>query len=217
MGATRTYKHGSCSRTHSCTTNSLRLATLSNVLFTTIYIVFVRPLLKFFGLASTRACATTESCALVAYKLVLFSCLGLALAKLSATRKSSHAPLLTGFVKLTKGVVLSPLLVLNVKPFPELRITKTTVTAMDSRVLIFIIVIVHVQRSELRPGILRRLGLLSIFPGRCCGRVFEVKFPATVRKDVCYFVSVVLAHVISNCNTTTVTARHINKRVRSMS
>lgn len=213
---TRYVKGKGESRTGGCTRATMRLTALVKLMCTTVMLLFLRRLVNFFRLSSTRTVTTTFSCAEVTYNLVMFSFLAFALANVCATRKSSGAPFVTGLVNLMVGVVLSPMLVLKPKPLPRLNITNTTVTAMATRKVMVDIVIVKVFIRG-GSGMLGKVHLFTEVPVRCMDKVYGVKVPATLRKVTCYMVSVMLTHVMSIFNTRTITMREINNRVRSLS
>ena len=153
---------------------SLQITALLGILFAAVCIVFIHPLLGFFNLTDAETYAAAKSYTLITCGLILFSYLNLTLTGLSTAQGDSRTPLLANFIGLAGNMLLDPLLILGVGPFPRLEISGAAIATVSSQILVFIVMVLRIHYSRLEPDVLQHLSLLSVFSKDYYKRVFKI-------------------------------------------
>ena len=159
--------------------SSLQLTALSGILFAAVCVIFIQPLLGFFNLTDAETYTAARSYTLITCGLILFSYLNLTLTGLSTAQGDSRTPLLANFIGLAGNMILDPLLILGIGPFPRLEVAGAAIATVSSQILVFVVMVLRIRHSRLEPNVLQHLNLLSVFPkeyykhNSCCTTCHE--------------------------------------------
>ena len=115
---------------------SLQLTALSGILFAAVCVIFIQPLLGFFNLTDAETYTAAKSYTLITCGLILFSYLNLTLTGLSTAQGDSRTPLLANFIGLAGNMILDPLLILGIGPFPRLEVAGAAIATVSSQIQI---------------------------------------------------------------------------------
>lgn len=164
--------------------SSLQITALFGILFAAVCIIFIHPLLGFFNLTDTETYIAAKSYTLITCGLILFSYLNLTLTGLSTAQGDSRTPLLANFIGLAGNMILDPLLILGVGPFPRLEVVGAAVATVSSQILVFVVMVLRIRHSRLEPNVLRHLNLLSISSKEYYKQVFRIGFPTAIQGSI---------------------------------
>lgn len=90
----------------------------SGLLFSAACVLFIDPLLGFFQLDDANTYAAARSYMLITCGLLVFSYLNLTLTGLSTAQGDSKTPLMANLLGLISNMILDPMLILGIGPFP---------------------------------------------------------------------------------------------------
>ena len=152
--------------------SALQMTILFGLLFAVASIVFLDPLIGFFNLADPDAYASARSYMLITCGLIIFSFLNLTLTGLFTAQGDSRSPLMANLLGLVGNMILDPLLILGVGPFPRLETVGAAIATVTAQILVFSVLVFRIFTSRLEPNVLRGLHLFSRFPGK-----FYKKYP----------------------------------------
>ena len=100
--------------------SALQMTILFGLLFAAASIIFLDPLIGFFNLTDPEAYSSARSYMLITCGLIIFSFLNLTLTGLFTAQGDSRSPLMANFLGLVGNMLLDPLLILGIGPFPRL-------------------------------------------------------------------------------------------------
>ena len=100
--------------------SALQMTILFGLLFSAASIIFLDPLIGFFNLTDPEAYSSARSYMLITCGLIIFSFLNLTLTGLFTAQGDSRSPLMANFLGLVGNMLLDPLLILGIGPFPRL-------------------------------------------------------------------------------------------------
>ena len=146
--------------------SALQMTILFGLLFAVASIVFLDPLIGFFNLADPDAYASARSYMLITCGLIIFSFLNLTLTGLFTAQGDSRSPLMANLLGLVGNMILDPLLILGVGPFPRLETVGAAIATVTAQILVFSVLVFRIFTSRLEPNVLRGLHLFSRFPGK---------------------------------------------------
>lgn len=196
---------------------SLQLTILLGLLFSVICIVFIRPLLGFFNLNDAQTYAAAKSYMLITCGLIIFSFLNFTLTGLSTAQGDSKTPFKANLVGLVMNMILDPILILGVGPFPRLEAIGAALATVTSQIIVLVVMLIGIRRSNLSSNILRKIGLFSILPGRYYKNIFQVGFPAAIQSSLYCAISMVLTRMISSFGPGAIATHRVGGQIESVS
>ena len=196
---------------------SLQLTALSGILFAAVCVIFIQPLLGFFNLTDAETYTAARSYTLITCGLILFSYLNLTLTGLSTAQGDSRTPLLANFIGLAGNMILDPLLILGIGPFPRLEVAGAAIATVSSQILVFVVMILRIRHSRLEPNVLQHLNLLSVFPKEYYKHIFRIGFPTAIQGSIYCFISMVLTRMVSGYGAAAIATQRVGGQIESVS
>lgn len=177
--------------------SALQMTILFGLLFAVASIVFLDPLIGFFNLADPDAYASARSYMLITCGLIIFSFLNLTLTGLFTAQGDSRSPLMANFLGLVGNMLLDPLLILGIGPFPRLETAGAAIATVTAQFLVFAVLVFRIFTSGLETNVLRELHLFSRFPGKFYKNIFRIGFPTAIQSMLYCMISMVLTRMVS--------------------
>ena len=196
---------------------SLQLTALSGILFAAVCVIFIQPLLGFFNLTDAETYTAARSYTLITCGLILFSYLNLTLTGLSTAQGDSRTPLLANFIGLAGNMILDPLLILGIGPFPRLEVAGAAIATVSSQILVFVVMVLRIRHSRLEPNVLQHLNLLSVFPKEYYKHIFRIGFPTAIQGSIYCFISMILTRMVSGYGAAAIATQRVGGQIESVS
>lgn len=196
---------------------SLHLTILLGFLFSAVCILFIRPLIAFFNLNDVQTYAAAKSYMLVTCGLILFSFLNFTLTGLSTAQGDSKVPFKANLVGLVMNMILDPLLILGVGPFPRMEAIGAAVATVSSQLLVLIVMIIGIRRSSLTTNILKEVRLFVLLPKHYYKSIFHIGFPAAIQSSLYCMISMVLTRMISSFGPGAIATHRVGGQIESVS
>ena len=186
-------------------------------LFAAVCVIFIQPLLGFFNLTDAETYTAARSYTLITCGLILFSYLNLTLTGLSTAQGDSRTPLLANFIGLAGNMILDPLLILGIGPFPRLEVAGAAIATVSSQILVFVVMVLRIRHSRLEPNVLQHLNLLSVFPKEYYKHIFRIGFPTAIQGSIYCFISMVLTRMVSGYGAAAIATQRVGGQIESVS
>ena len=196
---------------------SLQLTALSGILFAAVCVIFIQPLLGFFNLTDAETYTAARSYTLITCGLILFSYLNLTLTGLSTAQGDSRTPLLANFIGLAGNMILDPLLILGVGPFPRLETVGAAIATVTAQILVFSVLVFRIFTSRLEPNVLRGLHLFSRFPGKFYKNILRIGLPTAIQSMIYCMISMVLTRMVSAFGAAAIAVQRVGGQIESVS
>lgn len=197
--------------------SALRLTFLLGILFAAVCIVFIHPLLGFFNLGDAETYTAAKLYTLITCGLILFSFLNLTLTGLSTAQGDSKTPLMANLLGLVGNMILDPILILGFGPFPRLEVVGAAVATVTSQILVLIVMLIRIMRSDLKPNILQNMHVLSRFPAKYYISIFKIGFPTAVQSSIYCMISMALTRMVSVFGAGAIATQRVGGQIESVS
>ena len=175
--------------------SALQMTLLFGLLFSAASIIFLDPLIGFFNLTDPEAYSSARSYMLITCGLIIFSFLNLTLTGLFTAQGDSRSPLMANFLGLVGNMLLDPLLILGIGPFPRLE-TAGAAIATDASQLVSCILsmwyLTHVD-ADYRIS-LKKIGIDK----RMAVRIAKIGLPTGIQNMVISFSNVLVQSSVNS-------------------
>lgn len=198
-------------------TASLWLSVVLGVIFGIVCVLFTNPLVAFFQLDDPTAIADAKIYLRISCGLVVFSYISTVLTGLYTAQGDSKTPLKANFVGLVLNMILDPLLVLGIGPFPKMRVAGAAVATVVAQVLATVVMIVMVWSKKATGNLLKEVSL-NRFPQRhYFEKVLKMGGPTALQSMLYCMFSMVLSRMVSGFGDGAVAVQRVGGQIESIS
>ncbi len=197
--------------------SALQMTILFGLLFSAASIIFLDPLIGFFNLTDPEAYSSARSYMLITCGLIIFSFLNLTLTGLFTAQGDSRSPLMANFLGLVGNMLLDPLLILGIGPFPRLETAGAAIATVTAQFLVFAVLVFRIFTSGLETNVLRELHLFSRFPRKFYKNIFRIGFPTAIQSMLYCMISMVLTRMVSAFGAAAIAVQRVGGQIESVS
>ena len=196
--------------------SALQLSLLFGLLFSAVCVLFIDPLLGFFQLGDAETYASARSYMLITCGLLVFSYLNVTLTGLSTAQGDSKTPLAANLLGLVGNMILDPLLILGIGPFPRLETVGAAIATVTAQMLVFLVLLIRSLRAQ-EPNILRRVRMFHRFSPDYYQDIFRIGFPTAIQGTLYCFISMVLTRMVSAFGAAAIATQRVGGQIESVS
>ena len=197
--------------------SALQITILFGVIFAAVCLLFLDPLIGFFNLTDPEAYEAAKVYMLITCGLIIFSFLNLTLTGLFTAQGDSRSPLMANFLGLVGNMILDPLLILGVGPFPRLETVGAAVATVTAQILVFAVLAFRIFTSRLEPNVLRGVRLFSRHSGKFYKNIFLIGFPTSIQSMIYCMISMVLTRMVSAFGAAAIATQRVGGQIESVS
>lgn len=197
--------------------SALQITILFGVIFAAVCLLFLDPLIGFFNLTDPEAYEAAKVYMLITCGLIIFSFLNLTLTGLFTAQGDSRSPLMANFLGLVGNMILDPLLILGVGPFPRLETVGAAVATVTAQILVFAVLAFRIFTSRLEPNVLRGVRLFSRHSGKFYKNIFHIGFPTSIQSMIYCMISMVLTRMVSAFGAAAIATQRVGGQIESVS
>jgi len=136
---------------------SLQMVTAMGLLYGAVCMIFTRQLVAFFQVEDPVTVQYAHEYLRIACGLVVFQFVGYALTGLYTAQGDSKTPLKANFIGLILNMILDPILILGVGPFPRLEIVGAAIATIFAQLVTCVILVHGVIRCKRGCNILQTM------------------------------------------------------------
>ena len=171
---------GDYEKARSYASSAIQLSLFFGLLFSAACVLFIDPLLGFFQLDDANTYAAARSYMLITCGLLVFSYLNLTLTGLSTAQGDSKTPLMANLLGLISNMILDPMLILGIGPFPRLETVGAAIATVTAQILVFLVLLIKSLRSE-ETNILRSIRLFTRFSANYYKDIFRNGYKTAIQ------------------------------------
>ena len=196
---------------------ALQLTILFSLFVTLISILFTNPLLQFFALNDAETYNSARIYMRITCGLILFSFLSQVLTGLFTAQGDSKTPLKANFFGLILNMILDPLLVLGVGPFPRLEVVGAAVATVTAQIIVLLILVTEILRDHGEANVLHKIRLLSRPDIACLKGVFRIGTPTALQGSLYCIISMILTRMVSGFGDDAIAVQRVGGQIESLS
>ncbi|MGN0334119.1 MAG: MATE family efflux transporter [Lachnospiraceae bacterium] len=193
------------------------LVILFGILFGAISLIFTNPMVGFFGLEDPETLKYAVSYMRIACGMIVFSYVGFVLTGLYTAQGDSKTPLKANFIGLAVNMLLDPLLILGIGPFPRLEVTGAAIATVIAQVIVTLVLIIGIVRSEREKNILKEVSWRKIPASEYVAAVIKMGGPTALQGTIYCMISMVLTRMVASFGDGAVATQRVGGQIESLS
>ena len=193
---------------------ALQLGILFAVLYGLVSLFGASRLIGFFKLNSPEVIAQAEWYVRIACGLVIFSYLNAILTGLLTAAGNSRTPFIVNVAGLVFNVVLDPVLIFGIGPFPELGVSGAAAATVTAQALVSLLFFKAVLREKV---LFPHLRLWVLFPVKVWREIVRIGVPSAVQNLIYAGISMILTRLITGWGDLAVAAQRVGSQIESVS
>lgn len=196
---------------------ALQLVTVFGILFASISILFTRELVAVFGLGNAQAETYAVSYTRITCGMILFSYLAVVLTGIYTAQGDSKTPLKANFIGLVTNMILDPVLILGLGPFPRLEVTGAAVATVVAQCIVMIVMILGIVKDKSGQNVLRGICLNKMTGKKYYGGVCRIGIPTAIQGSRYCMISMVLTKMVASFGADAVAVQRVGGQVEALS
>jgi len=193
---------------------ALQLGILFAVLYGLVSLFGSSRLIGFFKLNSPEVIAQAEWYVRIACGLVIFSYLNAILTGLLTAAGNSRTPFIVNVAGLVFNVVLDPVLIFGIGPFPELGVSGAAAATVTAQALVSLLFFKAVLREKV---LFPHLRLWVLVPVKVWREIVRIGVPSAVQNLIYAGISMILTRLITGWGDLAVAAQRVGSQIESVS
>ncbi|MBQ8857330.1 MAG: MATE family efflux transporter [Lachnospiraceae bacterium] len=194
---------------------SLWVVTFFGILFGIISLLFADPMVAFFDLDTPQTITHAKLYLQITCGLILFSYVGYTLTGLYTAQGDSKTPLKANFIGLLTNMILDPVLILGIGPFPRLEVVGAAIATVFAQFLVALVLIFDIYRPDSK-NILKTVNVFQ-FPGNEYFKsVFRIGTPAALQGTLYCAFSMVLTRMVSGFGDGAIATQRVGGQIESI-
>ena len=196
---------------------SILLSIFFGLFFGLVCILFAEPLVSFFQLDDPMAIAHAGIYLRIACGLVVFSFVSMVLTGLYTAQGDSQTPLKANFIGLVLNMVLDPLLILGIGPFPRLEVAGAAIATVIAQVVVMVVMIVMIWSKRTAGNLLREIHIRKLPKMLYVKKVLKMGGPTALQSILYCMFSMVLSRMVSGFGDGAVATQRVGGQIESLS
>lgn len=196
------------------TAAAFQIAVLLSIVYGLGCVLFSGPLIGFFRLTSPEVISDARIYLIITCGLLIFSFLNQVFAGvLTAMGRSLHLLLATS-VGLVINIILDPVLIFGLGPFPRLEVVGAAIATVFAQAIVtFIFILLAVKNTQL----FQKQYIFKISPRPILKEIVVIGLPACVQSTIFTSISMVLARIIASFGESAIAVQKIGSQIESVS
>lgn len=185
------------------------------VLFGAISLIFTDPLVAFFKLETPKTIAYAKSYLRITCGLVIFSYLSYVLTGIYTAQGDSKTPLKANFIGLVTNMILDPVLILGVGPFPRMEVIGAAIATVVAQFLVTVVLIIDIYTPKSK-NILKHSRISCVPEFSCFKTIFQIGIPAALQSSLYCAFSMMLTRMVSGFGDGAIATQRVGGQIESI-
>ena len=207
---------GDWEEAHGYAQAAVQLSLLTGLAFSAMCVIFLHPLVGFFKLTDPEALDAAFSYTRVACGLLVFSFLTLTLTGLYTAQGDSKTPFVANLIGLAINMILDPVLILGLGPFPKLGAVGAAIATVTAQFIVMGIMVLGVvfRKNE---NVLKGIHLYAKIPSKYLKGICKIGIPTALQGMAYCAISMVLTRMVSAYGAAAVAVQRVGGQIESVS
>lgn len=194
---------------------ALQLTILFGLLFGVLCMILAVPLVSLWGLKDPVAVRSAEIYLRVTCGIVIFAYLGQVLTGLYTAQGDSRVPLKANFAGLLLNMILDPMLILGIGPFPRLEVLGASLATVAAQLVVVAVLLADICKSG-NETILKRIQLLRKPDPEAVKDICRIGIPSAIQNLVYCFISMCLSKIASTFGDSAIGVQRVGAQIEAL-
>lgn len=195
---------------------AIQLTVFFGVLFAAICLIFTAPLIKFFNLNDSQTYACAYSYLRIACGLIVFPYLNFTLTGLYTAQGNSKTPLKANAIGLVSNLILDPVLILGIGPFPRMEVTGAAIATVSAQFMVLVVLAAGIVFDKSEDNLLRHVQLFSRQNPEIYRSIFRIGIPSALQGTIYTMISMVLTRMVSVFGPGAIATQRVGGQIESI-
>lgn len=196
---------------------ALKLTLVFGALFALISVVFTEGLVSLFHLGDEETVRYAEEYMRLTCGMVIFSYMTVVLTGIYTAQGDSKTPLLANFIGLIINIIMDPLLILGIGPFPRMEVIGAAAATVSAQFIVMMVMIAGVWKAPGNENILVGIRLFSPSERRYYKGIFRIGLPTAIQGTVYCGISMILTRMVAVFGPGAVAVQRVGGQVEAVS
>ncbi len=205
---------------------ALQMVFVFGLLFGLVCVLFTGPLVGVFGISDPVTVGYAKIYMKITCGMIVFSYINYTMTGLFTAQGDSKTPLKSNGIGLIVNMVMDPVLIMGIGPFPRLEVVGAAVATVTAQVVAMFVLIIEIFRSrrrqvnekkeERQENILARVRLTEKTDRNCYTDVLRMGFPTAVQSSLYCMISMVLTRLVAGFGSGAVATQRVGGQIESI-
>ena len=205
---------GDTQRAASYAQNALQFAVVAGIIYGILAVLFAKPLIGFFHLHSPAIINDAELYLKITCGFVVFSFLNQVLTGITTAMGNSRVSFLATSVGLVINIILDPMLIFGVGPFPKMGVSGAAIATVFAQLVVTLVFIVYAARES---TLFSQIHLLKKPDAHHMGQVIKIGLPASIQGMTFTCISMILTRVVTSFGDAAIAVQRVGSQIEGIS
>ena len=196
---------------------AIQLTLLFGVLFALVSVGFTEGLVDLFRLGDGETVQYAESYMQITCGLVIFSYMTVVLTGIYTAQGDSKTPLVANIVGLIINMIMDPVLILGLGPFPRLEVVGAAVATVAAQFIVMLVMLLGAWNAKGSENVLTGMKVHKPVERRFFKGVFRIGVPTAIQGTVYCAISMVLTRMVAVFGPGAVAVQRVGGQVEAVS
>ena len=194
--------------------NAIQLSLILGLAYGILCLLFQKPLIGFFRLNSPAVIQDAEVYLAITCGLVVFSFLNQVFTGILTAMGNSRTSFLATAAGLVINIVLDPVLIFGVGPFPELEVAGAAIATVFAQAVVTVVFLLSVRKE---PDIFMNLHFFTKPQLSVLKELIRIGLPSSVQSMIFTGISMVIARIVAGFGDSAVAVQKVGSQIESIS
>lgn len=195
---------------------AVQLTILLGLAFAAISLIFTDGMVGVFKLEDAETFRAAKIYTKITCGCILFSFLNLTLTGLYTAQGDSRTPFLANLIGLVINMILDPLLLLGVGPFPRMEVAGAATATVTAQMIVMSVLLWGIWKSK-GENLLRNIKLLQPIEKKYLKEICRIGGPSAIQGMVYCMISMVLTRMVSGFGAEAIATQRVGGQIESVS
>lgn len=196
---------------------TMQLSVLLGILYGCICFFFADFLVGLFGLTDPVTIGYGVVYLKITCGLIIFSYINYALTGLYTAQGDSKTPLKANFAGLVINMILDPVMILGIGPFPKMGVVGAAVATVTAHIIVTIGLISAILKSKEEENVLKKLQFTKVSKMNIFSSIIRLGGPASLQSMIYCGISMVLTKMVAVFGEPAVATQRVGGQIESVS
>lgn len=197
--------------------SALQLTVIFGIIFAAICVGFTDQLISFFKVGDEVTFQYAREYMKIVCGFIIFSYMNFTLTGLYTAQGDSRTPFMANLAGLCVNMILDPVLILGIGPFPRMEVVGAAVATVSAQMAAFLVMLLRVRGMKSEADILWGMRLFRRIPGGYYRAICKLGWPTAIQGTLYCAFSMVLTRFVSAFGAGAIAVQRVGGQIEAVS